>query len=247
MLDPAQAAVAAHGIKGMIPDARGRPFLDHVLSSLADAGITDVCLVIGPDHEIIRTHYASHPPKRIRLAFTVQHEPTGTADGLLTSETWAAGRDVLVLNADNLYPVSAIRSLVTLDGPGLVAFDRDALIRESNITAERIGAFAIISLNDDGTLATIIEKPGLEYGRGLQRPAFISMNIWRFNATIFAACRATPISPRGEHELPMAVSVAINHGMRLHAVQVSAGVLDLSSRADIATVAMRLGQTEIAP
>ncbi len=36
----AQRAAAERGLKAMIPDARGRPFLEHILSSLADGGIT---------------------------------------------------------------------------------------------------------------------------------------------------------------------------------------------------------------
>ena len=42
-----QESAAGTGIKGMIPV--GRPFLDYVLSSLADAGYGDICLVIGPE------------------------------------------------------------------------------------------------------------------------------------------------------------------------------------------------------
>ena len=230
----------------MIPDARGRPFLDHVLSSLADAGLTDICLVIGPDHDLIREHYARYPTKRVQLGFVVQREPTGTADAILAVEQWIAGRDFIALNADNLYPVDAIRALVTLGAPGLIAFDAEALIRESNIEEDRIGAFATLTLHDDGTLATIIEKPQTPYQRGLPRP-YISMNLWRFDAAIFDACRAVPLSPRGEHELPLAVGRAVAAGMRLIAVPVRAGVLDLSNRRDIAIVVHRLGNHEIQP
>lgn len=246
-LDAAQAAAAAIGIKGMIPDARGRPFLDHVLSSLADAGITDACLVIGPDHDLIRQYYASHAPRRVRVAFAVQHEPTGTADGLLAAEEWAAHRDTIVLNADNIYPVDAIIALVRLGAPGFVAFDREALIRESNIDPDRIGAFAILTLREDGTLAAIVEKPTDEQVHAAASARWISMNIWRFDANIFAACRDVPRSPRGEHELPLAVELAVGRGMQLHAVPAHAGVLDLSNRGDIADVARRLGAVEIEP
>jgi dTDP-glucose pyrophosphorylase len=48
-LDAAQEATADAGLKGMIPI--DRPFLDYVISALADAGITTVVLVIGPDHD----------------------------------------------------------------------------------------------------------------------------------------------------------------------------------------------------
>ncbi len=251
-LDAAQTAAADRGIKAMIPDSRGRPFLDHVLSSLADAGITDVCLVIGPDHDLIRHRYSARPPRRLRIAFAVQHNPTGTADALLCAEAWAAGREHLVLNADNLYPIDAIRALMTLDGPGLVAFDRDALVRESNIDPARIGAFAIVAMNESGLLTEIVEKPGADYLRSMpphavSRSPLVSMNIWRFDTAIFAACRDVPLSPRGEHELPLAVALGVARGMQLRGMPLAAGVLDLSNRGDIAGVARSLGARTIEP
>jgi dTDP-glucose pyrophosphorylase len=244
-LDPQQHAAAARGMKAMIPDSRGRPFLDHVVAELASGGITEICIVIGPDHDAVREHYRVHPPTRVRIAFTVQQEPTGTADGLLTAETWTAGSDFLVLNADNLYPVEVIRALVALDGPGLVAFDRDALVRESNIEAARIGAFAVVTLRPDGTLAAIVEKPGADYDAGGAAPPLISMNIWRFDQRIFKACRSVPLSPREEHELPLAVQLAVSDGMQLRSVRVATGVLDLSRQDDVRGVATRLGEREI--
>jgi dTDP-glucose pyrophosphorylase len=240
-IDAAQAAAAERGMKAMIPDARGRPFLDHVLSSLADGGVSDVGLVIGPTHDAIRDHYLLRPPQRIALTFVVQQAPTGTADAMLAAESWVASRDVVVVNADNLYPVAAIRALVELGTPGCVAFDRSTLVRESNIEAARIGAFAVLTLRPDDSLAGILEKPGDVAGD------WISMNIWRFDPGIFAACRDLPMSPRGEHELPLAVALAIDRGMQFHAVRVAAGVLDLSNRGDIAAISRRLGDREIRP
>jgi glucose-1-phosphate thymidylyltransferase len=240
-IDAAQASAAARGLKAMIPDAQGRPFLDHILSSLADGGVSDVCLVIGPAHDAIRDHYALRPPQRIALAYVVQQTPTGTADAMLAAEPWVAGRDVLVVNADNLYPVAAIRALVELGAPGCVAFDRATLVRESNIEPARIGAFAVMTLRPDGLLTGIVEKPRDTAGD------WISMNIWRFDHRIFAACRDVPLSPRNEHELPLAVALAIDRGMQLRAVRLSAGVLDLSSRGDIADLSRRLGDREIRP
>ena len=50
-----QDAAASSGLKAMIPF--DRPFLDYVLTALADAGILEVCLVIGPTHHEIRRYY----------------------------------------------------------------------------------------------------------------------------------------------------------------------------------------------
>ena len=48
-LDQSQSAAADAGVKAMISMGGERPFLDYVISALADAGFTEVCLVIGPD------------------------------------------------------------------------------------------------------------------------------------------------------------------------------------------------------
>ena len=42
------------------------------------------------------------------------------------------------MNADNLYPVAALQALASLDEPGLPGFDREDLVRTSNIPPERI-------------------------------------------------------------------------------------------------------------
>src|SRR5689334_12591389 len=56
-LDHRQATAAASGAKGMMPF--GRPFLDYVLSVLADAGITEAILVVAPDDAAIREYFTS--------------------------------------------------------------------------------------------------------------------------------------------------------------------------------------------
>src|SRR5260370_22662587 len=99
-----QQRAADGGTKMMIP-VHGRPFLDYVLSALADAGIADVALVVAPAHDGISGHYAANPPARIALSFVVQPEARGTADAVLASERSTGGRPFLAMNADNLYPV----------------------------------------------------------------------------------------------------------------------------------------------
>jgi glucose-1-phosphate thymidylyltransferase len=157
-------------------------------------------------------------------------------------ERWASEEPFLVMNADNLYPVEALRRLAALDEPGFPAFDADDLVRSSNIPAERVRAFAIVTIDAGGYLTSIVEKPGdLPHERGSH--GAVSMNCWRFDARIFDACRAVPKSARGEFELPEAVGVAIARGVRFKAIPARGPVLDLSRRADAADVARRLAGT----
>jgi NDP-sugar pyrophosphorylase family protein len=138
-LDRDQAAAAGAGQKAMMPVGAGRrPFLDYILSSLADAGASDVGLVIGPEHQAIRRRYEEGAPgQRTRVTFLIQEQPLGTANAVLACESWTQDEPFLVMNGDNLYPVPALRDLCGLNTPGLPAFERDALVRDSNIPAER--------------------------------------------------------------------------------------------------------------
>ncbi|MEO8483210.1 MAG: nucleotidyltransferase family protein [Acidobacteriota bacterium] len=243
---PEQARVATAGLKSMIPvgdTAAGgaRPFLDYVLSSLADAGYEDIGLVIGPEHDVIRDRYARiEKPRRVRLTWLIQAEPLGTANALLAAETWIADSPFIVANADNLYPVEVLRQLRHMKGPGLPAFERAALVRASNIPADRVASFALLDVDDGQNLRAIVEKPGFDILAKAGPHALVSMNVWRFDSKIFDACRDVPRSPRGEFELPMAVAVALTRGVQFLAFHAEGEVLDLSRQTDITDVSRRL-------
>jgi len=240
-----QARVADAGLKAMIPV--GRPFLDYVLSGLADAGFADVCLVIGPEHGAVREYYGgAGTPTRLRMVFAVQEEARGTADAVAAAAGVVGPRDFLVLNSDNYYPVDAYRALAALDGPGLVAFERDAMIRDSNVPAERIRQFAVIRIGADESMLDIVEKPDEATLASFGSDVYLSMNCWRFDTSVLDACRRVPLSPRGEHELTDAVRLARRDlGTRFRVIRMKAGVLDLSSRGDIAGVTGRLAGVEV--
>jgi len=239
-LSAGQVGAAGAGMKAMIPI--GRPFLDFVLSALADAGIREACIVVGPEHTAIREYYESLTPRRIAIRFAIQERALGTADAVLAARAFAADESFLVLNSDNYYPVAVFQALRTLGRPGLAAFERESLIRESNIPRERIRDYALVRISADGWLEKIVEKPQEDSGRRAGE-AFISMNCWRFDAAIFRACEQVPQSARGEFELPQAVQFGIDAlGLRFQAVPFRAGVLDLSYRSDVSSVAERLAQ-----
>lgn len=250
-----QAEAASAGAKGMMPipsttlGARGtRPFLDYVLSALADGGCTSVCFVVAPGHSAIRDYYdGPGRPARLRIEYAVQPVANGTASAVLCATTYTERDPFLVLNSDNLYPAPVIRALVELGEPGLPAYERDALVRESGFPAERVAGFAALEVDRDDYLTRIVEKPGRAYYDAAGPQALISMNVWRFDDRIFDACRDVPRSARGEYELPEAVGLALTRGMRLKTFRASGPVLDLSRRADVALVHERLKTVQANP
>ncbi|HET9265451.1 MAG TPA: nucleotidyltransferase family protein [Vicinamibacterales bacterium] len=234
-----QLRAADAGLKAVMP-VGGRPFLDFILGSLADAGVSDVALVVAPEHEAVRRYYADHPAKRSRLAFVVQQEAIGTANAVLAAERWTAGVPFLVMNADNLYPTDALQRLAALNEPGLPVFARDDLVGTSNIPDDRVLSFALLDVDSNGYLMDIIEKPSPQQLAAAGPSAPVSMNCWRFDAGIFRFCREIPRSTRNEFELPEAVGLAVRHGLRFKTVAARGPVLDLSRRSDTAEVERRL-------
>jgi glucose-1-phosphate thymidylyltransferase len=230
-----QAEIAASGVKGMIPV--GRPFMDYILGALADAGCTDICLVTGPEHSSVRAYYDALETSRIRISHAIQPIPRGTADAVASAEAFVGSDPFLALNSDNFYPMEAFRSLMLLEGPGLVAFTLEGL-EKAGIPPERIATFPLVEANGEGRLVRLTD-----IARGTSPAA--SMNCWRFSPRIFEACRAIAPSPRGEFELPDAVQYSIDLlGESYRVILSDAGVLDLSTRADVARVQEHLiGQT----
>lgn len=239
-IDTAQRSVADSGLKGMI--SIGRPFLDYVISALADTGIGDVCLVIGPEHQRVRDYYGSEVElERVRVHFVVQKQPLGTADAVASAESFADGEHVLVLNSDNYYPVHTLRALRELGTAGLAAFERDALVRLGNIDPDRVAKFSVVQIDEAGMLERIVEKPDAATVASLGSEVFVGMNSWSLPPAIYQSCRSIRPSARGELELPDAVQHARDElGVSFRALRFRAGVLDLSSRGDIAAVADRL-------
>jgi dTDP-glucose pyrophosphorylase len=245
VLDSNQAAVADTGVKAMIPI--GRPFLDYVLGALADAGIAEVCLVVGPEHDAIRRYYREEAHvARLRIAFATQERPLGTADAVLAAEEFAGPDHFLVINSDNYYPAEALARLRAVGRPGLVGFDQEALVRDGNIDAARVLKYALVTVDGDGCLAGITEKPDEDTWRRVGAHALVSMNCWSFGPSIFEAARRIGPSPRGELEITDAVRYAASRlGVRFAVVPVAAAVLDLSVRSDIPSVARRLEGTDV--
>jgi len=248
LLSIEQEEAAARGSKGLVP-IHGRPLLDYLLHELAEGGVRDVVFVVAPDDEALRARYDDEAaPARINVRYVLQSEPRGTADALLCARepvTAPAGaprdaagaRHFLVCNADNLYPAASIEALVGLSGPGLAAFDADALCADGAIERERVRQFALLDISPDDILRDIVEKPAATHPLVKAKQQWVSMNLWRFTDAIFEHCAKVAPSPRGELELADAVRSAIAMGDQTFAVlRQRAPVHDLSQRRDVAAL-----------
>ncbi len=239
-----QEAVANTGVKALIPI--DRPFLDYVLTNVADAGFRRICLVIGPDHDELREYYSKLSGGRLHFEFALQAEPLGTADAMAAAASFAGDDSVLVLNSDNYYPTPILMRLRESGGNATAGFEREAMLMGSNISADRVARFSVIEPDEQGNLRRIIEKPEPTLFERLPKPVLLSMNCWWFGPAIFQACQSIEKSPRGEYEIPDAVMYSIEHlDQQYHIIPSRDTVLDLSSRDDISSVTRLLRNKEV--
>jgi dTDP-glucose pyrophosphorylase len=240
-LDEAQQRAAAAGHKAMMPF--GRPFLDHLLHHLAEAGVGRVSIVTAPAHEEARAYYSSLHTERIVLECSVQAEPRGTADAVAAAAAFIGGDLALVVNGDNLYPIAALCALSEAGVPALVGFSRSGLLK-GGIPAERLERFALI-VSRDGWLDRIVEKPDAVTLRAAGQQARLSMNCWVVPPEIVGVTSTLPLSPRGELELPMAVAALMARGTGFRVLPSDEPVLDLSHRRDVVVIGAALDGREV--
>ncbi|MFO7767883.1 MAG: nucleotidyltransferase family protein [bacterium] len=245
-LTPRQREAADLGLKGLVPVA-GRPFLDHVLSAVADAGVGEVCLVTGPGDHPVRMRYEKMHPRRLDFRFAVQEEALGTAHALLQAEEVTGDHSFLLMNADNWYPPGAVERVGRVRGSALAGFRRGGLVRHGNMPSGRVRSYALVDADGEGRVRRVVEKPVPEEETSLGPGAWVSMTLWRFRPVIYEACRMTAPSERGERELPDAVQIAIEQlGETFLVVPCpDLGVLDLSRREDISSAAGHLEGGEV--
>lgn len=241
VLDPATQAAAAAGQKMLIPIG-GRPFLDYSLQELIDAGFRRVCLVVPPPPTLLQDYYTgiNARTEALELSFAVQREPLGTADAVASAQEFVGEDSFIVLNGDNLYSAAALRLLreTAEETCACIGYEREALLSQSNIEAERIARFAVLQTDAQGNLRRIIEKPERPEDYATEGRILVSMNCWRFTPVIFPACAAIGPDPiRGEREITTAVQYVVDQaGVPFRVIPVQDGVLDLTGRRDIAQV-----------
>lgn len=237
--------------KGLISiDKSGRPLLDYILYNAKRAGVLRVYIVTGEDNVLFKSFYGEKSSHNfyngLEINYAIQYipnhrnKPFGTADAVYqTLEQYPELKQCrfIVCNSDNLYSQKAFKLLVNSNSfqNSLIAYNRESL----KFSSERIARFAILSLNDNGYLEDIIEKPSqerIEHLRDASGKQRVSMNIFKFDGKMFFSyLENCPINKeRDEKELPTALmNMVRDYSNTVGGIPLSEHVPDLTSKEDI--------------
>ncbi len=226
-----------------------RPILDFLLRNAEKAGYKKVVIVIGEQGALFKEYYGKQLKdnsfRGLSVSYAIQYipvgrdKPLGTADALFQAlEQYPVLKTAsfTVCNSDNLYSVKALQALlVCKDSNAFISYNRDALL----FPMEKIERFALISVDENFRLETIIEKPSKDQminykdDKGTLR---ISMNVFKFTGTeIYSFLKNCPIDiKRDEKELPTAILNMIRKSNNyIKGIPFAEHVPDLTSKKDI--------------
>ena len=92
--------------KPMVPVAN-RPLLEHVIETVAAAGIDRIVLVVGYKQERIRNHFGDGDEWDVTIEYVEQSTQLGTGHAVLQAES-IVDDPFIVLNGDRIVDVEAV-------------------------------------------------------------------------------------------------------------------------------------------
>jgi glucose-1-phosphate thymidylyltransferase len=193
--------------KQLVPVAN-KPVLFYGLEAMAQAGITDVGIIIAPETgEEIKAAAGDGSQFGLRLTYILQDAPLGLAHAVLTAEAFLSDSPFVMYLGDNLLQ-GGIEDLVA----AFRAHAPDALILLTPVLDPE--NYGVAELND-GSVVRLVEKPADP------RTDLALVGVYMFTPAVHAAARAIEPSGRGELEITDAIQHLVDQGLRVepHVVQ----------------------------
>ncbi|MBW3577054.1 MAG: glucose-1-phosphate thymidylyltransferase [Actinobacteria bacterium] len=192
--------------KQLLPVAN-KPILYYGLEAIADAGITDVGIIVGDTQQEIEAAVGDGSRWGITPTFIRQQAPLGLAHAVLTASEYLADDDFVMYLGDNLI-AGGITDLVD-------DFRRerpDAQILLAKV--EDPERFGVAELDEDGDVIALLEKPDVP-------PSDLALvGVYLFTPAIHEAATNIEPSARGELEITDAIQWMIDHGCRIKSSRV---------------------------
>jgi bifunctional UDP-N-acetylglucosamine pyrophosphorylase/glucosamine-1-phosphate N-acetyltransferase len=177
--------------KPMIP-LIGKPLLEHIITGLKEAGIDHIILIVGYKEETIREHFDKFSNEaNLEIEYVTQKDFLGTAHAVAQAKNSIIDDPFLVVNGDIFLDSEIFKDLVQ---------EYKKHPNEGYITLFEVKNpenFGVISLNSNGFVEKITEKPSPKLKLG----NLANAGIYIFNPLMFKAIEKTGKSIRNEYEI----------------------------------------------
>ncbi|HSD09857.1 MAG TPA: nucleotidyltransferase family protein [Candidatus Binatia bacterium] len=185
----------------------GRPLLEHIVLALRSAGIGRFVVVTGYRADRIEQYFGNGSRLGVEIVYRRQEVQDGTARALLLGRDSIADRPFLLVWGDILAEAGNYSTL-------LATFrerQSDGLLGVNWVEDPCRGA--AVYVDRDNRIERIVEKPP----PGTAQTHWNNAGIAVFRSVIFAYAAAVKPSPRGEYEVPDAISAMLADGLAIYA------------------------------
>jgi NDP-sugar pyrophosphorylase family protein len=209
--------------------AAGKPLLEHILDALREAGIDQVCLVVGYRREMIQEHFAAYPMK---IEYRVQEKLEGTARAVALGRDFAGSEPAIVTFGDIVCEARDYQGMIERFRSGAAG------VLGAKWVADPWQGAAIYE--QDGVVTRVQEKPP----KGTSTTHWNSAGLYVFAPEFFDFNDRVPLSSRGEYELTSAVEDMIGAGRRLLLYGIRGDWRDVGRPEDLPAVEAWLGSKD---
>ena len=208
--------------KQLLPVAN-KPVLFYGLEAIADAGITDVGLVVGDTAPAIEAAVGDGSAFGFRATYIRQQAPLGLAHAVLVARDFLGDDDFVMYLGDN-FIVGGIRQLTE----AFRTSRPDAQIMLTQVADPR--EFGVAELDQAGRVIGLEEKP--------QQPKsdLALVGVYMFTPAIHEAVHELKPSWRGELEITEAIGWLIDHGKTVRSTTITGYWKDTGNVADMLEV-----------
>lgn len=200
--------------KSMLPVAN-RPVLHWICSSLAQAGVVEIAIVLSPGQSMVPSQLGDGRELGVHLHYCYQTGPRGIAGAMLAARDFVAGAPFMVHLGDNLTG-SPLAPLVDRFQTGTA----DGLLALRPVPDPR--AFGVAMLDGERIMA-VEEKPAQP------RSNLAITGIYLFQPPIWDAIGQIVPSCRGELEITDAIALMLRDGRKVLGHQLESWWCDMGS------------------
>ena len=217
--------------KPLLP-VSGRPLLEHILGALAEAGIERTVVITGYLADRIERHFGDGSRFGVQIRYRRQEVRDGTARALLLAREAIGAEPFLLAWGDILTDRSNYPGLLRT----FAAARLDGLLAVNWVEDPCRGA--AVTIDAEKRIERIVEKPPA----GTATTHWNNAGIGVFRPVIFDYAAAVRPSPRGEYEIPDAITAMIADQLAVHAYPLQGFWSDVGTPQDLERVEKLLGE-----
>ncbi len=174
-----------------------KPMIFYPLETLMTAGITDILVIVAPDHagDFLKL-LGSGRELGCKFTYEIQDKPEGLAQAFIIGENFIGNDSVTLVLGDNLFEEDFTSAITSFNSGGRI-FAKEVKDPER---------FGVVEFDENHKAISIIEKP--------EQPKshYAVTGMYIYDNTVVSKAKSLQPSPRGELEITDLNNVYLNEG-----------------------------------